>query len=333
MHIPDNYLSPATCGVMLVVMAPIWVISVKKVTREMDKSRLPSLGVGAAFAFLIMMFNVPLPGGTTGHAIGSTLLAVLFGPFAACLALTVALAIQALLFGDGGVLAFGANAFNMAFVAPFLGYAIYSLIKRMVATTKGEYVAVMIGSYVGVNFAAFMAAVEFGIQPLLFKGANGLPLYCPYPLSISIPAMLIPHLLVVGFLEAFFSVLVFTFIKKVAPNKIYQAGARGTKFIYGLLIILVCLSPLGLLASGSAWGEWKVDQIKGINIANHVLGYIPEGFKHEVRWRHVLIEDYSIEGVPAMLSYIMSAVAGVFLLIIIFKVLSVLLSNHKLRRD
>ena len=73
---------------------------------------------------------MPLPGGTTGHAVGGTLIAILFGPYAACLAVSVALLIQALFFGDGGILALGANCFNMAFLLPFSGYAVYSLLQN-----------------------------------------------------------------------------------------------------------------------------------------------------------------------------------------------------------
>ncbi len=129
MHIPDNYLSPSTCLVMGAAMVPVWTFAVKKVKAEITKVKMPLLGVGAAFSFLMMMFNIPLPGGTTGHAAGGTLLAVLLGPFSACISITVALLIQAFMFGDGGILSFGANCFNMAFVMPFLGYYIYKFIK------------------------------------------------------------------------------------------------------------------------------------------------------------------------------------------------------------
>lgn len=83
MHIPENYLSPATCGVMGAAMVPVWAHAVKKVNEELPKDKIPLLGVGAAFSFLGMMFNVPLVGGTTGHAVGGTLIALLFGPNAA----------------------------------------------------------------------------------------------------------------------------------------------------------------------------------------------------------------------------------------------------------
>src|SRR4051812_48285342 len=99
MHIPDNYLSPSTCAVMFAAMIPVWTIAVKKVKLEVTKSKMPLLGIGAAFSFLIMMFNVPLLGGMTGHAVGGTLLAILIGPFSACISITVALLMQALLFG------------------------------------------------------------------------------------------------------------------------------------------------------------------------------------------------------------------------------------------
>ena len=136
MHIPENYLSPSTCAVMAAAMVPVWTYSVKKVKEEIPKVKMPLLGIGAAFSFLGMMFNIPLPGGTTGHAVGGTLIAILTGsPSAGCIAVTIALLIQALLFGDGGILAFGANCFNMAFILPFLGFAIYKLIWEKTGTS------------------------------------------------------------------------------------------------------------------------------------------------------------------------------------------------------
>ena len=81
MHIPENYLSPETCAVVGAVMVPVWLMAVKKVREQIPQERLPLLGIGAAFVFLAMMFNIPLPGGTTGHAVGGTLMAILIGPW------------------------------------------------------------------------------------------------------------------------------------------------------------------------------------------------------------------------------------------------------------
>ena len=117
-----------------------------------------------------MMFNVPIPDGTTAHAVGAVLIAVLLGPWAAVIAVSIALLIQALFFGDGGVLAFGANAFNMAFVhadgrlrrLPARQPATLSL------TSPRRAFAAGLGGYVGLNAAALCAAIEFGLQPTLF---------------------------------------------------------------------------------------------------------------------------------------------------------------------
>ncbi|MBT0883684.1 energy-coupling factor ABC transporter permease, partial [Campylobacter sp. 2018MI13] len=131
-HIPDNYLSPQTCAVMFLAAAPVVVYSIKKVkVRLKEKKELaPMLGVAASLSFLMMMFNVPIPGGTTGHAVGGTLLAILIGPDAACIAVATALLLQAFLFGDGGIRSLGANIFNMACVMPYVGYCIYSFFRK-----------------------------------------------------------------------------------------------------------------------------------------------------------------------------------------------------------
>lgn len=321
MHIPDNYLSPSTCAVMGAAMIPVWMVAVKKVKTGVSKVKMPMPGIGAAFSFLLMMFNVPLPGGTTGHAVGGTLLAILLGPYAACISVTIALLIQALLFGDGGILAFGANCFNMAFVLPFLGYFIYKFIKDRVKTEKGEYAGIVLGSYLGINVAALCAAIEFGIQPLLFKNAAGQPLYSPYPLSVSIPAMTIPHLLVAGVVEVIFTVAIFAFIKKVSPGTIYEGAKQKTKAIYGLIVALICLTPLGLLATGTAWGEWGADEIKDVVSGGNTLGFVPQGMKNGFSFEAIM-PDYAVRGLPDIAGYILSAIAGVAILIILFKIIS-----------
>ncbi len=271
MHIPENYLSPATCGVMTAAMVPVWVHATKKVNEELPKDKIPLLGVGAAFSFLGMMFNVPLVGGTTGHAVGGTLIALLFGPNAACIAVSIALLLQALIFGDGGILAFGANCFNMAFVLPYVGYAIYKLIVKAAggkdARQSMHYIAAAIGSYIGINAAALCASIEFGLQPMLFKDAAGTALYCPYDLSVAIPAMMIPHLVVAGVVEAIFTVVIFAFVKKTAPDLTYEKMLETAAVtapveknshvpVFALVAALIAATPLGLLATGTAWGEW-----------------------------------------------------------------------------
>src|SRR3990170_1071269 len=128
MHIPDGYLSPATCVVFYAVMAPVWYYASKRAERELRLKQLPLLALGAAFTFVIMMFNIPIPGGSSGHMVGAVVVAIALGPWAGVVALSLTLTLQAFLFGDGGLTALAANAFNMAFVMSFSGYYVYRVI-------------------------------------------------------------------------------------------------------------------------------------------------------------------------------------------------------------
>jgi len=226
MHIPDGYLGPATCGVFYAVMLPIWAVASKIVKKTLKARQVPMLAIGAAFSFVIMMFNVPIPGGTTGHAVGGVLAAILLGPWAACIAITVALVVQALLFGDGGITAIGANCFNMAFVLPFVGYYVYRLISAgSHIGSNRRVIAAGIGAYLGINIAALCAGIEFGLQPLFFHTANGQALYCPYGLNVAVTAMLGEHMLVFGWVEVIVTALVVKYLQKQSPELIEEKEA------------------------------------------------------------------------------------------------------------
>ena len=223
MHIPDGYLGPETCGFFYAVMIPVWTLASRTVKKTLKARQVPLLAIGAAFSFLIMMFNVPIPGGTTGHAVGGVLVAILLGPWAACIAVTVSVVVQALLFGDGGITAIGANCFNMAFVLVFAGYYVYRLIALNSSETSARRViAAGIGAYAGINIAALMAGMEFGIQPLLHHTASGQALYCPYGLKVTIPTMLGGHMLIFGWVEAIVTALVVKYLQKQDPTFLYS---------------------------------------------------------------------------------------------------------------
>ncbi len=322
MHIPDGYLSPQTCAVMGAAMVPVWVTAAHKVKQTVKARYVPLMAIGAAFSFTIMMYNVPIPDGTTAHATGGALLAIIIGPWAASIAITVALALQALLFGDGGILAFGANCFNMAFVLPFVSYYTYRLIAGNSAIRSARrWLGGLAAGYAGINIAAIIAAVEFGLQPMLFHGPNGVPLYSPYPLSIAIPAMAFGHLLVAGPIEAVITALVVRYMQATNPDllqlDLHSAdGVERSSFrkLWWGIAAMVVLSPLGLLASGTAWGEWGSDEIK------ERLGFIPTGLQHLSDKWHALMPDYSLPGfdgsfsVSAMI-YVLAAMVGVGILI------------------
>lgn len=315
MHIPDNYLSPASCAVLAVAAAPVVGLSITKVKAQLkeNKELAPMLGIAASLSFLLMMFNVPIPGGTTAHAVGGVLLSILIGPYAASLALTVALLLQALLFGDGGILALGANIFNMAIAMPFVGYAVYHFFRKQNHETAG----VLVGSYVGINVAAFLTAIELGIQPII-STQGGEPLYNPYGLAVTIPAMMVTHLTIAGAVEVFFTYVIYRFVKQVAPQELYTPTSVNTtsfvKKIRYVLIALVVLSPLGLLAEGTAFGEWSADELA--EMMTNVPAGIENGFSFEA-----LFSDYTIPGTNIAVGYILSAITALLIFYILGKMI------------
>jgi cobalt/nickel transport system permease protein len=270
LHIPDGYLSPATCAALYAGAAPFWYVSLQRMKRAFNTQMVPLLSVFAAFSFIIMMFNLPLPGGTTGHAVGVGIAAIVLGPWASILGISIALIIQAVFFGDGGITAIGANCFNMAIIGSLAAYAVYRAISgRAAITSPRRVVAAGLAGYIAINLAALAAAVEFGIQPLLYHDATGAPLYAPYPLRIAIPAMMIGHLTIAGLAEMVISAGVVAYLQKsepsllraTAPGAIASAvepvsGWRATRPLWLALAALLILTPLGILAVGSAWGEW-----------------------------------------------------------------------------
>jgi len=219
MHIPDGYLSPQTAVPFIAVMVPIWSTAIKKVKQRLRKKDVPVLSIGAAFSFTIMMFNLPMPGGSSAHAAGAVLLAILLGPWAACLGVSVALIIQALIFGDGGILAIGANCFNMAFIMPMIGYYVYKLVKGSADESSGRaLLAAAIAGYIGLNAAALVTALEFGSQYHLFRAADGTPLYFMYPIKVAVGAMMAEHLILAGPVEGLITVLGLRFVASTHPE-------------------------------------------------------------------------------------------------------------------
>ncbi|MEJ5266032.1 MAG: cobalt transporter CbiM [Bacteroidales bacterium] len=221
MHIPDGYLSPQTYLPLYGGFAVIAAVAVSRLKRSMDSRLVPYVGIAAAFSFLIMMFNIPIPGGTTGHAVGGGIIAILFGPWVAFVSLSVALIIQALVFGDGGITAIGANCFNMAFIMPMVAWYTYRFIAGDTGSLRRQMLAVFVASWLSLCVAALFTAVELGIQPLIAVGADGNPLYAPYPLKITIPAMMIEHLLLFGIVEGLISMLIFRYFVKHHADVIF----------------------------------------------------------------------------------------------------------------
>jgi cobalt/nickel transport system permease protein len=327
-HIPDGYLSPQTCAVAYAAAVPTWVVASRKVTKVVKTRNVPLLAMFAAVSFLIMMFNIPIPDGTTAHAVGGVIIAIVLGPWAAVIAVSVALLFQALLFGDGGVLAYGANVVNMAVILPFTGLWTYRLIAgNSPLTSRRRVVAAAIGGYVGINVAAQAAAIEFGIQPGLFHTASGAPLYSPYHLSQTIPAMALPHLTIAGAAEAILTAGVFAYlaradVRRLVPNHPgVRVTADGTapaapqrltpgRVAVGFIALMVVLTPLGLLAPGGAFGE---DAAGDLDLGKLGLSSVPAGLnRYNGFWSHTVLGGYGFsDGQSANLGYWLSAVIGI----------------------
>lgn len=228
MHIPDGYLSPQTYIPLAGAFVFTAAVAVKKVKKEVSARNIPYLGMAAAFSFIIMMFNLPVPGGTTGHAVGSAVIAIIFGPWAATIAVSVALIIQALIFGDGGITAIGANCFNMAVFMPFVAYYIFRILSNNPERKVRVLFAAFISGYLSLVMTAILTATELGIQPMIASAADGKALYFPYNIGVAIPAMAIEHLLLFGIVEGIITSIIVRFFLRNEPGLIY-AFRKGRK--------------------------------------------------------------------------------------------------------
>jgi cobalt/nickel transport system permease protein len=341
MHIPDGYLSPATSLVMFLLVLPFWMLGVRKVRQGLNARSVPLMALMAAYSFVIMMFNIPLPGGTSGHAVGAALAAILLGPEAAVITISITLLIQALLFGDGGVLALGANAFNMAVVIPYVSFAIYQAFSRNTPVTSARRVmGAALGGWAGVTLGAFFTGVEFGLQPLLFHAADGAPLYAPYPLAVAIPAMVLPHMAVASVIEGLLTALVVAYLQRANtpvleaaessnPGAEREVGWSRLRWVWVVLAALVVASPLGLLAPGTAWGEWGIQEL-----ARMGLKTIPEGLQRLSGWWGAPLASYDLRALGNVsLGYFLSALLGVILTVLVVWLFLMLLTRHSGSQD
>ncbi len=350
MHIPDGYLSPATCVVTYAVALPFWWLAFARVKRLLQSRLLPLMAVFSAFCFVVMMFNLPLPGGTTGHAVGMGIATIVMGPWASIVSISIALFIQALFFGDGGVTAFGANCFNMAIVGSFVAQGVYRLIAgQSDLQSSRRIIAAGIAGYLAINVSALIAAIEFGIQPVFFHDANGTPLYAPYPLSIAIPAMMVGHLSFAGIAEMIITGGLLAYLQRANPDLLglaakwtATAGAcenawRSTRKLWYGLALMMLLSPLGLIAAGTAWGEWGAEDFsspearQAIAVASHNMsppGAAPQGLAELANVWQAPIPDYA----PAFMhsanfGYILSALFGSGLILLMCLLVSAVFSR------
>jgi cobalt/nickel transport system permease protein len=203
-HIPDGFLDVKTWGTAWVLGGATIGYAVTKTKDKLQDRQVPFMGVMAAFIFAAQMINFPIVGGTSGHLIGGVLAAVMLGPWAASIIMTTILALQALVFLDGGITALGANILNMAVIAVFAGYGIYLLIQRVWPNRTGTLVGTFLASWVSVILAALACSIELALSGMA-------------PFNVVVTAMLGWHV-VIGIGEAVITTAVVAYLTQVRPD-------------------------------------------------------------------------------------------------------------------
>ncbi|WP_424191606.1 energy-coupling factor ABC transporter permease [Ampullimonas aquatilis] len=207
MHIPDGFLSPQTYLPAYGVAALAWTWAARGVRQVLDDEVIPRLATMTALAYGLSLVMVPIPGGTSGHVVGVAMLALLFGMRLAFLAYSLVLVLQSLLLGAGGMTALPVNALAMGLI----GAVMARLVFRCLSGWHQDF-AVLVAAWVSVVAAALVVALVLGAQPLLAHRSDGTPLFFPFGWRITLPAVVIPHL-IVGIGEAMLTMLVWRFAK------------------------------------------------------------------------------------------------------------------------
>lgn len=265
MHIPDGFLSPQTCVTCWAAAAPVWIVTWRAIKRRFEHTTAAHIGVAAAFVFLLQMINVPIPGGTTGHAVGAAMVAITLGPAAAILAVSMALALQAVVFGDGGIWAYGANVISMAVIPTFVACSVWRLIVRENTSSKLRAVGAFAAGYLAAVSGAIFTGTLLGLQPILFTDNAGAPLYFPLGLGVSLPAMLGAHMLV-GVIEGGVTLGAMKALSRIPDFQMATPLPKSSqRWVTGALAAALLIVPAGILlptfvGSGAPWGEWSPDE-------------------------------------------------------------------------
>ncbi len=287
MHSPDGFLDAKTLALTGALSAGGLAVAARQVNRTLPRNKIPLMGLGAAFVFAAQMLNFPVAGGTSGHLLGGVLAGVLLGPGAAAVVIACVLLVQALLFSDGGVLALGANIFNMAFIGAMTGWGIYKSARRLLPGLRGRIAAVFFAGWCSTVLAALTCAGELAWSGTVRPG-------------VVFPAMLATHALI-GIGEGLITALVILAIARARPDLLEtetNPSNRGTglEFLaYGLVITLglaIFVSPYAC-----AWPD-------GLDHVAHTFGFEARAATLIKTW----IPDYKMPGISS--AGIATAVAG-----------------------
>jgi cobalt/nickel transport system permease protein len=310
MHIPDGFLDAKTAIATGIFSITGLSAALHRASRHIQSRKIPLIGLAAAFIFVAQMLNFPVASGTSGHLLGSTLAAVLLGPSAAIIVMSSVLVVQALIFADGGVLALGANIFNMAIIAPLCGYGTYKVLRSILRGEQGRLVAVGFSSWFATVVAAVFCAGELAWSGTANWGA-------------AFPAMAGVHMLT-GLGEAAITMLVITAISKTRPellnedNQATSVEGGSAAFVYFALIVIGVLLLVAPHASHLPDGLEKMASSMGFERRATETPALPSPLK-----------DYQLPGVQSAATA--TIVAGAIGAVAVFA-LSFLLARVLTRR-
>jgi cobalt/nickel transport system permease protein len=309
MHIPDGFLDTktivATTTLSVVGIAAAW----RQTKNHIQPERIPLLGVAAAFVFAAQMLNFPVAGGTSGHLMGAALSTVLLGPAAAIVVMSCVLVVQCFLFADGGVLALGANIFNMAILGSIVGDVLYRSIYRMIGGERGRVVAVAVASWCSVVLASICCAGE-----LAWSGTVSW--------QAAFPAMAGIHA-VIGVGEAAITCLIIVAIRKARPELLIQPSGDVQSRSYSSVVAYGVVIAIGLALFVSPFAyKWP----DGLEMVAAKLGFDSKVIQHPLAQGP--IPDYQFPGVHSMtLATIAGGVIGVGMVFLLVYVLSRMLKT------
>ena len=295
MHIPDGFLSVLVSIVLWIFSAAAIAYALKRVNEDIGERQVPLMGVLAAAIFAGQMLNFTVAGGTSGHLMGAAIATILLGPWAAILVMTSVVGVQALIFQDGGLLALGANIFNMGVVGVAVSYMVYRTVQRM---TGEKTWGIFVGGFAAAWFSIEIAALGVGLQ-LALSGTS--------PANIAVPAMGGIHALI-GIGEGLITLGALTFLYATRPDLIKagkQSAVAGKAVWLVGLVIAVALAIISPLASAHPDGlEWVAEQRGFLNTAQGPL--------------YEIIPDYVLPGISN--EAIATILAGIVGLLIVFGV-------------
>ncbi len=203
MHVPDGFLSPQLTLPAYAVSAPLWAWAARRHFGRSATESLPVMGTLTALAFVIQTIMIPVPGGTSTHLVGVTLLALLYHPLVAFVCESLVLVVQALFFGAGGITVLGVNALAMGLLGPLAGWLCWKALRRV-----SERGAVFVAAYASMQVATLAVAGALGLQHALSAR------YFPMPLAVVLPAMMLPSLTAAGLAEGAYTVFTLSLLRK-----------------------------------------------------------------------------------------------------------------------